>query len=255
MLAVNNWNVSSHELPYTHFIIDNFLDLEFAEQVAADFPSYSDSNLRPYSNYLEIKKLQNYWDRFPSATYKLLTFLNSTDFIENHLEPLVGVSSLQSDPGLNGAGQFLHERGGKLNPHLDYRIHPKLGLERRFSLLLYLTPNWSSDWGADFVFFTKDSDESPLMESKRITTLFNRLLIFDTTQDTWHGVPDPVSCPPGITRNALGVFYLSTPRPNCPQIFKAQYGLLGDDNQNPELVDLVDKRSNPHSCRETYELK
>jgi Rps23 Pro-64 3,4-dihydroxylase Tpa1-like proline 4-hydroxylase len=35
----------------------------------------------------------------------------------------------------------------KLNVHLDYSIHPKLGLERRLNLVLYITSGWKPEWG------------------------------------------------------------------------------------------------------------
>ena len=251
MLAPKLWSVTSGEEPFAYHIIDNFLEPDFAQLLSDEFPSYGDHKLRPYNNPLETKKLQNYWDHFQQNTYRFIQFINSSSFIDQYVSPLVGVSSLVPDYGLNGAGQFLHERCGKLNPHLDYRIHPKLGLERRFSFLLYLTPGWDEAWGGDLVLYSGTAEN--LVEHTRISCNYNRAVIFDTTSNSWHGVPDPLDCPIGILRKTIGVFYLSERRKDVPDLFKAQYALLGDDNYNSELVNLVKRRSDPAKCRSTYE--
>ena len=251
MLAPNQWSVSSGTKPFPYYVIDNFLDTDFAKKLSEEFPNYHDQNLRPYSNPLEEKKLQNYWDHFKYHTYSFIHYLNSPVFIDTYITPLVGVPNLLPDGGLNGAGQFLHIKGGKLNPHLDYRIHPKLGLERRFSFLIYLTPGWDVSWGGDLVFYS--GNEKSLCEQKTLPCLFNRAVIFDTTCNSWHGVPEPLSCPDGVIRKAIGVFYLSKIRKGTPQSFKARYALLGKDRHDPALVSFVEQRSDPNLCRSTYE--
>src|SRR5437879_5521062 len=72
-------------------------------------------------------------------------YLNSPRFV-SQIADLVGCD-LFPDPGLHGGGWHAHARGGKLNVHLDYSIHPKLGLERRVNLIVYLTPGWKQEWG------------------------------------------------------------------------------------------------------------
>jgi hypothetical protein len=39
---------------------------------------------------------------------------------------VLSVCPLVADLGLHGGGLHSHARGGKLNVHLDYDIHPKL---------------------------------------------------------------------------------------------------------------------------------
>ena len=42
------------------------------------------------------------------------------------------------DPGLHGGGWHIHSNKGNLNPHLDYSIHPKMDIQRRLNLIVYL---------------------------------------------------------------------------------------------------------------------
>ena len=43
------------------------------------------------------------------------------------------------DYGLHGGGWHLMHHKGKLNPHLDYFIHPKANLQRKYNLIVFLS--------------------------------------------------------------------------------------------------------------------
>ena len=57
---------------------------------------------------------------------------------------LTGVGGLVPDPHLHGGGQHQIRPGGKLAIHADFNRHPKLNLDRRLNLLLYLNRGWRS---------------------------------------------------------------------------------------------------------------
>ena len=42
----------------------------------------------------------------------------------NFIQKRTSVENIFSDSGLNGAGWHIHNRGGMLNVHLDYNLHP-----------------------------------------------------------------------------------------------------------------------------------
>ena len=136
------WNKA---IPFRHIVLKNFLQTEVAEKAALEFPKFNSSDWQIYNNALEVKKLLNHWNKFGPMTYKLFYYLNSRAFIKK-IEPLVGCR-LFADFGINGGGLHTHRSGGKLNVHLDYSIHPKLNLERRLNLLIYITKNWKKKWG------------------------------------------------------------------------------------------------------------
>jgi hypothetical protein len=46
-----------------------------------------------------------------------------------------------------------------------------------------------------------------------VLPLFNRLMIFGTTDFTYHGHPEPLACPAGMTRKSLALYYFSNGRP------------------------------------------
>jgi hypothetical protein len=47
----------------------------------------------------------------------------------------------------------------------------------------------------------------------KVLPVFNRVMIFGTTDYTYHGHPDPLQCPDGMTRKSLALYYFSNGRP------------------------------------------
>ena len=49
---------------------------------------------------------------------------------------------------------------------------------------------------------------------KKILPIFNRLVIFNTTDYTYHGLPEPINCPSNMSRKSLALYYFSNGRPS-----------------------------------------
>jgi Rps23 Pro-64 3,4-dihydroxylase Tpa1-like proline 4-hydroxylase len=240
--------------PFHSVVIDNFLTDEAAHAVAAEFPAYNGPVWNEYNNAIEVKKAYNHWDKFPPATYKLFNFLNSPAFTAD-IAKLCG-GTLYSDPGLHGGGWHSHGPGGKLNMHLDYSIHPKTGLERRINLILYIQPEWKPEWGGALGFWEHDEqNRKPGALAKQIDCLFNRAVIFDTSMNSWHGLPDPVHCPPDKPRNSLAVYYLCEPRQAASDRGRALFAPTREQANDPKILELIEKRSKVQTSSDVYRDK
>ena len=193
--------ITISETPFWHAIVEDFF--EEAEEIAREFPHPDDDCWFRYDNPLEIKQTCNDWHHFKPETYKAFQNLLSPYFTEI-LENLTG-EELIPDLGLHGGGLHQHGRGGKLNVHLDYNLHPKLHFQRRLNLIVYLTPGWKPEWGGHLGLY---SDPDTLV--KTVEPKFNRAIIFDT-RGSWHGLPAPLTCPSDVTRNSFAVYYLCEP--------------------------------------------
>ena len=44
---------------------------------------------------------------------------------------------------------------------------------------------------------------------KKILPKYNRAILFDTTHNSWHGLPEELKCPPDIVRQSLAIYYLT----------------------------------------------
>jgi Rps23 Pro-64 3,4-dihydroxylase Tpa1-like proline 4-hydroxylase len=245
--SISDWVDSK---PFSHLVIDDFLIENFAAEVAQEFPLYDDPSWKIYNNPLEIKKLQNHWDKFGINTYRLLSYLNSREFISK-LECLTNCE-LFADIGLNGGGLHSHKKGGKLNTHLDYSIHPKLGLERRLNLILYITPDWREEWGGSLGLWSSDEAGNIDKLIKSIWPKFNRAVLFDTSQNSWHGLPAPIECPEGTTRNSIAVYYLCVPRETASKRGKALFTPYEEQKIDPEILELIKARSESLTANKVY---
>ena len=112
-----------------------------------EFPDFDDILWHEYRNAIEIKKVCNNSNVFPKLTYQVFSYLNSDAFVNTLSEILFDEKILYSDIGLNGGGWHIHKRGGRLNTHLDYSLHPKLGLQRKLNIIIYLNSKWQKAWG------------------------------------------------------------------------------------------------------------
>ena len=228
--------------PFYYQVIDNFFNKEQAKTISQEFPEYNSDIWYCYNNPLEHKKTCNNWYQFGPETYKTLTMLNSKEFIKQ-LQKITGISKLYPDIGLHGGGLHIHGTGGKLNIHLDYSIHPKLKLQRKLNLIIYLEEDWNPKWGGNLEFWSHNQERNK--PNKKIVTLdniFNRAVLFDTTQNSWHGFPDPLTCPEGKYRKSLAVYYLTDPTEGTDPRPRALFAPTKDQENNPEILNLIESR-------------
>lgn len=218
--------------PFWHGIADDFL--EEAHEIAREFPYTSDPCWFRYDNPLEIKRTCSDWLKFKPATYRAFQSLCEPAFV-GFLSQLVG-EHLQPDYGLHGGGLHQHGQGGKLNVHLDYNIHPKLNLQRRLNIIVYLTPDWNEEWGGHLGLY-----DSKLKLVKKIAPQFNRAVIFDT-RGSWHGLPDAIKCPVNVTRNSIAMYYLCDPGVTDGRK-RALFVPTAEQEGNPEIERLIAKRT------------
>lgn len=229
--------------PFQHSIKDNFLDKNLAIELSNDFIDYNDSKWFFYDNPLEHKKTINNWYTFPSTTYKFFSYLNSDEFITK-LKNEFKIDSLYPDPGLHGAGWHIHGQGGKLNIHLDYNIHPKLNFQRKLNLILYLSQEWNPAWGGNLEFWSHDKEiNQPKKLEKIIECKFNRAVIFDTTQNSWHGFSKEILCPPNLYRKSIAMYYLTDLPSQTDERYRALYAPREDQKNNNEIKELIIKRA------------
>jgi hypothetical protein len=189
-------------------VFDDFLDFSLLDLVLAEFPKPGDIAWQRFDNPHEIKLASAAEASFGPATRLLLYHLNSITFLE-FISAVTGIDNLIPDPSFDGGGLHQIVRGGKLGIHVDFNRHGKYGLDRRLNLLLYLNKDWREEYGGDLELWDRNMSRC----GAKIRPVFNRLVIFGTTDFTYHGHPDPLQCPQGMTRKSLALYYFSNGRP------------------------------------------
>jgi Rps23 Pro-64 3,4-dihydroxylase Tpa1-like proline 4-hydroxylase len=241
--------------PFDHCVIENFFDTDYAKKLESEFLDFDSDLWHEYNNSIEIKKTSNNWNLFPADTYSAFSYLNSREFVDILEEHVFKSNALFADDGLNAGGWHIHKSGGKLNTHLDYNIHPKLGLQRKLNIIIYLNSNWQDDWGGELGFWGNETDAEPGELQKAISPKFNRAVLFDTTQNSWHGLRGPVNSPDGQNRKSLAVYYLCEPEENTSDRGKALFSPSEDQKNDADVLDLIKLRSGIDTASSVWKKK
>lgn len=139
------------------------------------------------------------------------------------------LSDLGAVPGLiigdnfSGGGYAEVVSGGFLPMHCDFNTakHETYGtIYRRINCLLYLNLKWKPEWNGALELRRKPSDTK---DSVTIEPMFNRMVVFESSERSWHGHPKELACPRGVTRRYLGIYGFTAEKPKW---FKTQHSTI-----------------------------
>lgn len=192
--------------PFQHVVIDNAFSDDLLNKVIDDF-----SQVRHNAAYADKTTLQKYtcddWELFPPATYEFISYLNSGSFVA-FLSDVTGIQELTSDPYLLGGGMHETLPGGFLKMHTDFNFHKRLKLDRRVNAIIYLNRDWQPSWGGELLLA-----DPKTMKTVAVEPIFNRLVIFNTNDHSFHGHPDAHTFPVGNSRKSIAMYYYANGRP------------------------------------------
>ena len=191
--------------PYPHVTIGDFLAPGVAARLAADFPPPTGRDWINYKHVNEHKFGQTKRAFFPDSIGGVIDELNGPRFVA-WLSRLTGIEGLLPDPSLEGGGMHQTPAGGFLNVHADFTMHHhRPTWRRRCNLIVYLNPEWHEEWGGAIELW----DEAMTRAVVRVPPLLNQAVIFNTTETTYHGYPDPIRCPADVTRRSIALYYFT----------------------------------------------
>jgi Rps23 Pro-64 3,4-dihydroxylase Tpa1-like proline 4-hydroxylase len=192
--------------PYPHIVLENFLDPEVLDECVAEFNKLNETDgWINYTHYNEKKKGLNKLDLLPETIKQTINELNSPEFLE-FLSTLTGIKNLLKDEYLEGGGVHQSRKGGFLNIHADFTVHPHhANWQRRVNVLLYLNKEWQEDWGGKLELW----DTKMKACEQKVSPIFNRAVIFNTDADSYHGHPEPLTCPEDRFRRSIALYYYS----------------------------------------------
>jgi hypothetical protein len=177
-----------------HVVIDRFLDSADLIHADARWPARDWAGWFSYDPAYEAKRVSDLTAPLPPVLSMLLARM-----AQANLGAMLGMPDSVADLSLHGGGLFAYPRGPGLGRHQDADVHPRLGLARAWSAVLFVHPSWG-DWGGELEF----AGVPPL------APLPGRLVAFDC-REAAHAVA-PVRCPEGCERRCLALFgYLAAP--------------------------------------------
>lgn len=198
--------------PFRHVVIDGFFPTGFASSLLQDFPPFERGNARNEQGALGGKSTVERIRELGPPFAALDELVQSADFLR-WLSTATGIPDLLYDPYYFGGGTHDNRDGQELDPHVDFNRHPETGWHRRLNLIVYLNPDWQDAWGGLLELHSdpRRSDDT----ITRIAPLFNRCVVFETTEWSWHGF-DRIALPPdqsATTRRSIALYFYTRERP------------------------------------------
>lgn len=164
-----------------HCVIDDLLPDATALEIHRAFPRDADGFVN-WDSFRQRKRSSYDIDRHPRMLAEIVYALQSAEVLET-VSRLTGLPGLDPDPHLYASGLAMMFRGDFLNPHLDNSHERSRTKYRRLNLLYYVTPGWTPESGGDLELW-----DSRVRKRVPIPALFNRLVLMETTPQSWHSV-------------------------------------------------------------------
>lgn len=204
--------------PFPHIVIDDFVTPAILEACLQDFPDRPDPDSQQFDRAQERYKTSYHPDYLSPRARSFFYSMNSRPFI-SFLENMTGIDGLLPDPHFVGGGFHQTTEGGHLSVHADFNLHPKLKVERRLNLLLYLNRDWRLDYGGALELW----DTRMKACVRRVAPEFNRCVVFSTDPTSFHGHPAPVRHPDKTPRRSLALYYYTATWDGTQRSFTTQF--------------------------------
>lgn len=200
--------------PFRHVRIDAFFEDGFAEQLLADFPVF-DPALAKNEIYGGVwGKAGNANIRGIAPVYReLYDLIESRTFLD-WMSELTGIPELLFDSGMYGGGTHENLHGQDLDPHVDFNYDEAQKLHRRLNLIVYLNKGWQAEWGGALELHSNPRRPQE-NRYQSFNPIFNRAVLFETNERSWHGFPR-IDLPPAErnrSRKSISIYLYTRERP------------------------------------------
>ncbi len=191
--------------PFQHIVLDDVVGPDAISAIYAELDEMTNDGWNSYLHFNERKYSNTDTDAW-GPTVRAVAAVFASDRFTAWLSDLTGFADLQADPSLDGGGLHRSYRNGFLNVHADFTAHHQVtNWRRRINLLLYLNPEWQSDWGGELELWSADMASC----EATVAPTGNRLLLFTTDETSFHGHPEPLRFPEGTARQSLALYYFT----------------------------------------------
>jgi len=198
--------------PFRHLVIDGFLDPVECRRLLGDFPRFEDRYARNEMGEIGGKAVRMNVREISDTYRRLDAYLQTREFLD-FVSTVTGIPDLLYDPDYIGGGTHENRDGQGLDQHVDFNFHPGTRWHRRLNLIVYLNPEWDETWGGNL-----QLQADPWHGDARgptIAPLFNRAVIFETTERSWHGF-SAIHLPAerkALSRKSFAIYLYTKERP------------------------------------------
>ena len=165
----------------------------------------------------EYKKLAVYSEDYFGALTRFLFLLFKSSTFTTFLEDISGIDNVIPDPHFRGSGLHSTAPHGFLRVHADFNRYERYKLDRRINVFLFLNSEWKERWGGALELWPRNMSTC----ERKIQPIFNRLVIFKTTDFSYHGYTDPLTSP--FPRRSMAMYYYTNGRPDDEKVDKGDH--------------------------------
>lgn len=194
---------SNKDFGCRYFYLDNLLPKNIANDIANKFPKIE--HMRLLNSYREKKYTSKNFKKFDKILEEVALGLQSKRVVEI-IEKITNIKEQTGDLMFYAGGLSSMTYKNFLNPHIDNSHNFQQTHYRTLNLLYYITPNWTVEDGAHLELWDKD-----VKKNKTIESFFNRLVVMETNQISWHSVSKVNN--QQKSRNCISNYYFSKKSP------------------------------------------
>ena len=173
--------------PFKHVLIDGFWKTEIAEELLKDFPNFDPQKAINEMGEVGGKAVYENLSEISSNYASIAKYISSEEFLEI-ISKITAIENLIHDDSFYGGGTHENLNGQELDPHIDFNFDERTGLHRRFNLIIFLNKEWDPSWGGSIELHSNPR-EPEVNEIKSFSPIFNRCVLFETNEYSWHGFP------------------------------------------------------------------
>ena len=182
---------------YSLLTIDNFIPRDLVTLMAQELDEIPLEDCKHFTRAGSCMYEFNKVDRTPVQD-AVVHALHSSTFIK-WLQEVTDTP----DPHLVGAGYMKSFTGDSLKVHSDFNWNDELRLHRMLSVVIYLNEDWEEDWGGQLQFY----DTKRKKVHTQVPVGPGNCVIWNYNNFAFHGYPEPMSCPQGVSRKGIRFFY------------------------------------------------
>jgi hypothetical protein len=126
-------------------------------------------------------------------------------------------------------------------------------LQRKLNIIVYISSALQPEHGGHLGLWEHDPVTGrPGRLMSEIAPKFRRAVIFDTTQNSWHGMSRGLTQPEGIYRKSLATYFLCEPAKDSDPRGRALFAPREEQKGDAGIEELIKARSGVASSEKVY---
>lgn len=244
--------------PFPYMSKDDILDENFAKKCQEEILNIPDEKWDRYSNPFENKNTLRDKHNLPPHCNQLFDYLVSDKFVRELSEFVQ--EDLYIDPTKQWWGIHTYNNGDFLDIHSDAGLHPTNKLKKHLTLGIYLSKNWTEKNGGYLEIWDGTSINSLVPKLNKCVDKFlpkfNSLILFNCTNNGWHGNPEPIVVEKDEKRIFVTISYLSKnfSKNYSNKLEKAFFIETPHNKYDSEKEKLRNLRCQTQTCKSIYNI-